>query len=345
MNPRPTADTQMKDFRRALTVKAVAAVTDRYSEEVATRLYGRANADAILKAATSPTSLAEAGPLTTVRIGPFLRSLRARSAAARLIELGSFIDLRGVASISLPRLSADFTQMAWVGEGGPAPVYSGSFGSVSLVPKKLMGLAPLTNELSNASAEAAEQIVSDLLEDSAARALDASLFSATAASALRPAGILNGITETPGTAGGGQAAMLADLKAMSAAVAAAGGGSQVVIVAALPQAIALQVLSGSDLDIPVVVGPALPSGTVIVLDSGAFASGFRADPEIDISESAVVHLEDTTPLAIGTPGSPNTVAAPVRSAWQNDLKILRCILRPAWVMRAPAIAFTESATW
>ena len=87
------------------------------------------------------------------------------------------------------------------------------------------------------------------------------------------------------------------------------------------------------------------AGTVIVLDALAFVSGFSGGPQIDVAESALVHLEDTSPLEISTTGTPNTVAAPVRSAFQADLKVLRCVLRASWAMRAPAIAYTTTATW
>jgi hypothetical protein len=51
-------------------------------------------------------------------------------------------------------------------------------------------------------------------------------------------------------------------------------------------------------------------------------------------------------LAIGTPGSPATIAAPTRSAFQQDLIILRCILDATWSLRhAGLIAVINGATW
>ena len=50
---------------------------------------------------------------------------------------------------------------------------------------------------------------------------------------------------------------------------------------------------------------------------------------------AVVHFEDTTPLAISTPGSPNTIAAPSRSAWQQDMIIIRVRAKATWAVIAP----------
>jgi hypothetical protein len=48
----------------------------------------------------------------------------------------------------------------------------------------------------------------------------------------------------------------------------------------------------------------------IIIEGGA--------PRFDVSDQATLHLEDTTPLAIGTAGAPATVAAPVRSLFQTD---------------------------
>lgn len=335
----------LKDFRRALAVKALAAVRDRDVTQTAERLYGKAEADFIAKAAIGPMTTDDVGGFAGVRIGPFLRSLRGRSAAAQLFALGGTVDLTGLGSITLPRASSEFPNAAWTSEGGPAPVYRGTLTATTLIPRKLIALSALSNELASYSGEVAEQVISDMLEESAAKALDAKLFSTDAATATAPAGILNGITATAGASGGGQDAMVTDLRTLAAIVAAAGGGASFVFLASPPQAVTIQLLAGGNFNLPVIIGPSLPPGTVIALDALAFISGFSGALQIDVADNAVVHLEDTAPLAIGTAGAPNTVAAPVRSAFQADLKVLRCILRAAWAMRAPAIAYTTTATW
>ena len=339
----PTAD-GMRDFRRALTVKAISAVTERDTTQVALRLYSREEGKIVLRGTVVPTSTTNAGGLAGVTVGPFLRSLRPKSAAAQLIELGTRYDLRG-GSMNLPNISAEMPIAAWIAEGGPVPVYQGSVTSVNLTPKKLMALSALTNELAEYSAEVAEQIISDLLLTSAGRALDAKMFSADAATAVAPAVLLNGVTATAGTAGGGQVAMLADLRTLTNSVMAAGAGGNLVILASPVQALSMRVLVTGELDTPVIAAPILPVGTVIVLDASAFASGFGADAQIDIAEHALAHFEDTAPQQISTAGAPNTVAAPVRSAFQADFKVLRTILKVAYAMRAPALAYTTTASW
>lgn len=337
----------LQNWRRAVTALAVATVIDRDVRQAADRLYGKELGAEVAKAAVAPAATnvgAWAGALVGTIIEPFLKSLRPKSAAAQLMDLGTMFDLRRGA-LSLPKLASDFPNAAWVAEAAPAPVLQGTFASTPVAARKLVALSALTNDFADRIAEDAERIVSDLLTDSAGRALDAKMFSTDAATAVAPAGLLNGIAPTAGTAGGGQGAMASDLRALTAAVAAAGAGGNLVVIASPAQAMSLQVLAGSAFATPIIIAPSLAAGTVIVLDAAAFASGFGAEPQIDVAGAAVVHLEDATPLNIGTAGAPNTVAAPVRSAFQADLKVLRCILRVGFALRAPAIAFTTSATW
>ena len=65
-----------------------------------------------------------------------------------------------------------------------------------------------------------------------------------------------------------------------------------------------------------------------------------------MSKDAVAHFDDLSPLPISTPGSPNTVAAVTRSAWQQDLLFLKVRLNGAWgVVQPGAIQVIHSVTW
>jgi hypothetical protein len=89
----------------------------------------------------------------------------------------------------------------------------------------------------------------------------------------------------------------------------------------------------------------VPDAQLIAIAVPAFVSGFGAVRRISVSEHAVVHQEDTTPLPIGQPG--NIVAAPSRSLWQTDSVAIRCILDAAWALRATgAVAWIQTGiTW
>jgi HK97 family phage major capsid protein len=331
-----------------MTAKAVAECgSGEYVGAVIKRLWGNdARAmDAIEKAAVSPTSTSGVTVLSEKPVGMYLRSLRHRSAAAQLLT--SPISLGKAASIALPSAATGWPEPTFVAEGGAIPAVQGSFGSVTLGPlSKLAMLTGMTGELAHYSAEDAETIVTELMDDATARGLDSAVFSTTAASSVRPAGLLNGVTAITGTAGGGQAAMLADVKALVAGIVAAGGGSSILIFANPVQAVSLNVLAANGIGYPVIPAPSLAAGTVVAIERNAIASAFGGLPEVRSSSEAVIHFEDSAPLAIGTAGSPPTVAAPTRSAFQQDMLILRMVLPCTWTPRAPGmVQFVTGASW
>lgn len=172
------------------------------------------------------------------------------------------------------------------------------------------------------------------------------MFSTTAADTTRPAGILNGVTPLTATAGGGLAALTGDLKLLAGAIADAGGGANIWLFANPRQAVALRATVAPGFDVPVIGTTALASGTIVAVEVGGIASAFTGAPDITASSESLLHFEDSTPLAIGTVGSPNTVAAPTRSLWQTDCTALRLILRCAWSVTSPgAVQVVNSVTW
>ena len=65
-----------------------------------------------------------------------------------------------------------------------------------------------------------------------------------------------------------------------------------------------------------------------------------------VSTSATLHMEDTSPTAIGTAGSPNVVAAPVRSLFQTDVTGIKMVLPVTWAMRrAGQISMLDTVAW
>jgi hypothetical protein len=66
---------------------------------------------------------------------------------------------------------------------------------------------------------------------------------------------------------------------------------------------------------------------VLLVDAADFFSATGDEPRFDVSDQAVLHMEDTAPTAIGTAGTPTVVAAPVRSLWQTDSIGIRMLAR------------------
>ena len=274
----------------------------------------------------------------------FFASLGGLSAASRLINAGTRVQLDFAASVVFPRPTAPAAgDLPWVGEGNPIPVRQLAFEACTLGPvKKLAIITALTGEV--AATSAAETVITALLRESAALSLDAAMFSAIAASASAPAGLLNGVSALTASTGPViETAMMADLAALAAAVTSAGGSAEsLVIVAAAPQAAQI-LIRLPDLRVPVWSSRALADGVVIALDGAGFASAFDTTVEIRASRDAAVHHEDTAPLPLGAAGP--ILASPIRSYFQTDTIGLRLVARAAFVMRAPLVAHITDVIW
>jgi hypothetical protein len=337
----------LKNYFRGATALAIAHVAgDNTIDETVTRLWPKADHTAITRAATAPASTTGWGSgLAATGIGPFLHSLRPRSAAARLFDEAVRINMSGVSVVNLPRNATNFPEPSFTAEGEPIRAVQGDFTAAQLgPPKKMAYITGLTESLQDLAAEDATLVIRESMEDASARALDAAVFSTAAASAARPAGLLAGLTPITATSGGGVAAMSTDVKNLIGALADAGGGTSVMLFANPRQAVMIQLLAGASFNIEIVPTAAVAAGTVVAVEVDAIASGFSGLPQVDISKEAVIHWENSAPLNIGTAGP--TVAAPTRSGWQQNLLALRLILRCAWTVRTPgAVAVINSTTW
>jgi hypothetical protein len=336
----------LNDWMRHTLVRSVAKLRGIDPHSAARRVFPNSAATA-LKAATTPASTSGWGQqLSATVVAEFLRELRPRSAAATLLERTFRVDLTGGWAVSLPRPASDWAPPAWVSEAGAIPVDTGVFALDQLGPlHKLAAIAVLSSELSEATGEAAEQIIRDQMLEASGRALDSALFSATAASSTRPAGLLNGISAITAASGGGITAMVTDLQAMVAAIVAGGGGASVAVFAHPVQALAINALAANGLGYPVIPAPSLALGTVVAVDLGGFAWAGELPPEIDIGRHATLHME-TSPSPISTVGTPNVVAAPVRSTFQTNTFALRLLLPISWVKRsATSVQYMTGVSW
>jgi hypothetical protein len=287
-------------------------------------------------------------PVSPTKVGAYpgssvsrLMLLAPRSGAAQLFEPPTVVvELRGIDSLSFFPSPSNFSGATFVGEDKPIPVLETIFTGFPVGPvKKLALIAALSRELEQASL--AESIISYTLETAISKGLDAILFSAAAATADAPAGLLNGVVPLPGSA-----SMSADLSALVAAIASNGiDTSSVVFVCAPSQALAISLLAGPHFAHRIIEAASLAAGTVIAIAvSGLVVSGDGADPAIDVSKTATLHMS-TTPADIGTAGSPPTVAAPTKSMIQTDSLALRCIARITWAAAPGAVATLTGATW
>ncbi len=240
-----------------------------------------------------------------------------------------------------PRINGSF-----VGEAAPIPARRFNFTSTTLLPHKMAVISHITRELAKASPLDVEAIIkTEILADTAI-ALDSVLLDATAADAIRPAGLRNGVSGlTPSAATNYLEKIAADIRSLVGAVQPARRvGILCNPVQTAGVALALPV-NAQAAGIIIMPSASVTAGTVIAVDLDAFVSASGL-PEFSVSELATFHEEDTTPLAISTPGAPATIAAPVRSTFQTYTVSIRTLLDVTWQMRrANATAWISGVLW
>jgi hypothetical protein len=336
---------------------------DTTTEEMCERLYGRLGAERsqalqalrdlpslVQRAAVSPaaTTVATwaAELVQTDNYPGLLPSLAPDSVYAQLSARGLRVTLAPSGVIKLPMRSATpVISGDFIAEGAPIPVRRLSLSvGATLSMRKLAVLSHFSQELAEKSIPTIESVIRQTVADDTSVTLDAKLLDNVAGSAVRPAGLLNGVTPlTASVLTPASAALAADLGALAAAISAP---SDLVYIMNSADRIRAVTLAPGLLSVPIIAAPGLTAKTVICLDAADFASAEGDAPRYDASDGGTLHEEDTTPLAIGTVGSPNVVAAPTRSLWQTDAIAIRLIQFVTWAMRrANRVSTVASVTW
>jgi hypothetical protein len=335
---------QRRSLTRALTAITLAGTTRSAGAILKAAWPNDDAAGLILRAAVSPTLTANYPAFASVSVLP---NLAPQSAALRLFNASLALDMAGINTVRVPH-AVTVPSPVFVPEGAPAPTVQVSLAATDVGPvRKILILAAVSSELENATPETASAVVGRVLSNAATKSLDSVAFGTAAADSAKPAGLLTGITPLAASTETGINGVSQDVGAMAGAMAAAGVDPEgMILVAAPQQAVALKLLAGPKFDNQIFGTLALAEGTVAAFAQGAVAAAFDGTPSIEASKEAVVHFEDTTPLAISTPGSPNTVAAPTRSAFQQDMLIIRVRAKATWGVIAPGgVQVIQNVKW
>jgi HK97 family phage major capsid protein len=346
---------------RALTC-GVRAFGQQVSLERARQdLYGSDEATQIvLRAAVNPANTTVAGyaqELVQQATAAFLDRLIANSIYSPLSGAGQRLDLGRNGSIKIPiRANTPKASGSWVGEGAPKPVKRIGTSSVTLLPHKLAVITTFTEEMGLYSTPAIEGLLRKAMADDTQESLDGYLIDNVAASATRPAGLLNGVTPVTAASTGTVAEkIVADINALITPMEAAGGGGKVILIMNPAQARRLGMAQTTTGDFVfgspaeaaakfgvdrIISSTTVPAGTVIAVDADWFATVTGDAPRFAVSNEATLHEEDTTPLPLSATGTPNTVAAPMRSLFQTDSIAIRLSLYVTWSMVRPAMVQT-----
>jgi Phage capsid family len=308
--------------------------------EIARRAWDDRGVASVLvqRAASSPAITTTAGWSAELAhlMTRWLGLLTPVSAGADLLSRALQLRFDGYASISLPAMTLG--QAGFVGEGQPVPINQFTSSATQLAPHKLALASVLTAEMLAASE--AELIVRQVLLESAARGIDAALFSANAASANAPAGLLYNTTPLTPSSSTGWDAQTDDLAVLAGAVARA-AGAQIVFIAAPEQAAAI-LLRQLDFHFPVLSSFALAKGVVIAVAVPALVSAFGATPEISASRETTLVM-NTAPPDLVTGGS---AASPIASVYQTDDFALEMTCWASWALRASgAVSWMNAVAW
>jgi len=260
-------------------------------------------------------------------------------------------------AIKIP-FSSSTTALAggFVLEGDPIPVGRLTLDSITLTPHKFGIIVPMTKEVMRYTNPALEAIVrSELLARTAIK-LDSLLIDSTASSATRPAGLLNGVSAGSAYGGGDYQAFLADMKTLLSPFDTANAGRSLALLMNPAQARGVRMMAGPNAsgfgwanqflaDFRVISSTSITAGTVIAVDAADFVTGTGDSPMFETSDQATIHMEDS-PSAISATGTPNTVAAPVRSMFQTNSVALKMTMDVTWAMRRSGmVQYISSVTW
>jgi hypothetical protein len=321
----------------------------------------------ITKAASIPadtTTSHWANDLIQTVIGDFIQSLIPHSIYPKLAALGGSFTFGRNGVISLPgRNTATTIGGGFIAQGAAIPVKQGAFTAITLTPKKMGTITTLTREITEHSTPAIEGIIRQAILEDTGIALDTILLDATAADTTRPAGLRAVGTAITANATASIVGFVADLKGLVAALITQTKGNlrAPVWVMNPGDVLAAQLLQttvgetpfrdeiagGTLLGYPIVSSTVCVADQMFLIDAADFITATGDTPQFSVSDQAVLHMEDTSPSALSAVGTPNTVAAPIRSLWQTDTMAVRMIMDINWALRRAGVVqwIATSLAW
>jgi HK97 family phage prohead protease/HK97 family phage major capsid protein len=364
-------DLDMLDYIvRAGVVTYKSKAAGRPIDETRQAIYGeddgtKAVVELVSRAASAPaltTVTGWAAELAQTTYADLMPLLMPKAILTQLAPKGLTLGFGAAGRIVIPtRSRTPSLAGSFVGEGLPIPVRQGAFTSQTLTPKKMAVISTWTREMGDHSIPSIEGLIREAIQQDTSVAIDSVLIDANPATTIRPAGLLNGVSKTTPTSGGGIAAFVGDITGLINAISLATFGNIRNLVWLANQTdilrasmltatntgifpFAAQIAAGNLNGIPIIASGTVPVKTLILVDAADFVVVGGEAPRMEMSDQATLHMEDTTPLDLVA--SPSTVAAPQRSLFQTDSLALRMVMPLNWTQRrAGTIAWTDTVTW
>jgi Phage capsid family len=339
-----------RSFFRACVAHLLAASNSNlgYPHEVAERTWaGDRDVAWLTRAATAPTSTTSAPGLLRTMLADILTSLGPASAGSTLLSRGISLSFaNNGAVLQIPRIVADGGGASFVAEAAPIPVRQFLAGALTLQPHKFASISPFTGELFQHSIPNIEIIVRQVLTENVGLALDLALLGSTAGDSTRPPGLRAGIAAlSPSAATSPSEAMIADIANLVGDVSVVAGNAPIILIASPERTMKVRLRAPRDLPVEILASGAVGDDELLAIASNAVASAVDPVPRFDISNETLLHLDDAAPLPISSTGTPNSVAAPIRSMWQTDTTGLRLIMEVSWGLRhTSGLAWIDNIT-
>lgn len=333
---------------KSLTRACAAAAISAFGREAPNRVIARewsddANAQWLMRAATSPTDIGTAPAIVRTLVPDFVAALAGQSAAARIFQDSLQLAFGDSGRIAVPTIIGNPNYAAFVGESDPIPVVQGFVEPlVMLTPKKLASIVVFTEEMIRSSN--IEALMTDALVRSTALALDQALFDDQPEDAVRPAGLRYGKAAlAASSAPEAFDALVSDVETLNSTIEATTPLPPLFV---MSPAKALTTGLRTNRNLASLFGSHALRGTedVIAIAPDSIAVVFGKRLEIDAKRGAVTIHTDNAPMPlVANDGTP---AAPMLSAWQADCVAVKVRWPVTWALRSPdGVAWLTAQNW
>jgi hypothetical protein len=327
-------------FMRAVTASVLAAIHRSTPSQVAAERWphDRLLAEILTRAAAAPAMTTVAGwaaELAQRHVVDAIEAFGATVAGPRLLQECLLVAFeRGTASV--PAITASANHADWVAEGEMIPVRQLAATAAPLDPYKIASICTLTREMTQSSN--LEALIRDTLIAAAGLRLDATLFDSAAGTAVRPAGLRNGIAAlTASTNTDLVEAGMEDMATLINAIAAIPG--PYILVASAGRVVGMhgRIRGASESDDFLLLPSPAAGNDLIAVAAGGIAAALDPNPEIEVASQASLHMDD---VPSATPS-----AGPRRSLFQTDSLGIKMRWPVSWVRRTTAAVAWLTPSW
>ena len=311
---------------------AVSVAEQEWPGDQETKAYFKQGADDFFRqrAASTITSTATSNVPTSTTLEILPTVLGPASCSGNAIQLSpNKLSFGNSSAIATAEVTASGAGFSFINQGSTFPFHQMALSQSLMTPKKLaFGLA-VTDELyTHTNAEA---FLTPVVARNLSLGMETVLLDAETETTTRPAGLKAGISATAADTGTGQDAVVNDLSNLASIVSAVSPNNFCFIMSP-KQFVHFLLRKPSDFKIPTFCSGALADGQVACLGLDAFMIAGGGVPRFEISKTATVVMDDAAG-PISAVGTPNTVAAPISSAYQQNLVLIQFVADIDWQLR------------